>query len=598
MEPNNYGPHSPTRSFHPDISLHGPSPLDWTSHDHNLPPVSSSPWAPTHASVPSPYHYQRPYSMGFDSQPMGLTGGLPLPNPTTRVYPLPYPHPGPPMHARPWTSNFPPVPPPVPPNHASMLHVPNRHQFGLPPSAARSAYPLQPPENESGMGLRGTTLEADTLSPRSIYIQPPATPLSPYTTPAPHPTNPIPQQMSPVPQGRRPSYHTLPGTSSRVTRATISSPPFGSLPHHHDLSGLPPHRRSAHSRARRSLSTRLAVPDLGRDTEEDFSHDTSDYRPGPVDYRASQGPADTADDTNARQIQTPRGDVSDKKTASKVALWLLEYIKIEELPEKERSCVICYNDFGVETPEGVHEVPLRLPKCKHVFGDQCIRRWLEESDSCPYCRDKLQLETRHHFDGSANQAFMTMMRVRSQLSPGTPEEMYMRLMSNLVPDEDYAESGDVHMPERRSYRISGDLDSSAPDGESTASASSSTSASPIRIPPRDASRYSQWPPRVAQQRGAHSPLGQEREVSRHRRQRFSRNNLSMGMGQTGADGDSSTLHPVPLQTLRPDAPTQSTATIPSASTGDNERIQSLANVQRPAVDSSVAQATQNRNRPW
>lgn len=56
------------------------------------------------------------------------------------------------------------------------------------------------------------------------------------------------------------------------------------------------------------------------------------------------------------------------------------------------ACVICYNDFGVASPEGVVETPLRLPKCKHVFGNQCIRKWLEESYSCPYCRDQLDSE--------------------------------------------------------------------------------------------------------------------------------------------------------------------------------------------------------------
>lgn len=57
-------------------------------------------------------------------------------------------------------------------------------------------------------------------------------------------------------------------------------------------------------------------------------------------------------------------------------------------------CVICYNEFGAESPEGIREAPLRLPNCKHVFGDHCIKKWFEDSDSCPYCRDKLPSETR------------------------------------------------------------------------------------------------------------------------------------------------------------------------------------------------------------
>lgn len=54
--------------------------------------------------------------------------------------------------------------------------------------------------------------------------------------------------------------------------------------------------------------------------------------------------------------------------------------------------MICYNDFGVASPEGINEHPLRLPKCKHVFGNHCILKWFEDADSCPYCRDKLHSE--------------------------------------------------------------------------------------------------------------------------------------------------------------------------------------------------------------
>ncbi|ETS88196.1 hypothetical protein PFICI_02024 [Pestalotiopsis fici W106-1] len=87
-----------------------------------------------------------------------------------------------------------------------------------------------------------------------------------------------------------------------------------------------------------------------------------------------------------------------RKVASKKAIASLISVVPEDLPEEERSCIICYNDYGVETPEGIIESPLRLPKCQHVFGDHCIKKWLAESDSCPYCRDKLPSEppTLHH----------------------------------------------------------------------------------------------------------------------------------------------------------------------------------------------------------
>lgn len=69
------------------------------------------------------------------------------------------------------------------------------------------------------------------------------------------------------------------------------------------------------------------------------------------------------------------------------------------------ACVICYNDFGIASPEGAVETPLRLPKCKHVFGNQCIRKWLEESYSCPYCRDQLDSELAKPTEASLRRMF-------------------------------------------------------------------------------------------------------------------------------------------------------------------------------------------------
>lgn len=102
----------------------------------------------------------------------------------------------------------------------------------------------------------------------------------------------------------------------------------------------------------------------------------------------------TLEEDHVRAAQFMRGSVTTKYVASSSAIQSLQSVPIAELSESERTCVICYNEFGVETPEGVKEAPLRLPKCKHVFGDHCIKKWFEESDSCPYCRDKVPHEPR------------------------------------------------------------------------------------------------------------------------------------------------------------------------------------------------------------
>lgn len=57
--------------------------------------------------------------------------------------------------------------------------------------------------------------------------------------------------------------------------------------------------------------------------------------------------------------------------------------------------MICYNEFGVKNPDGQIEVAVRLGKCKHILGENCLKKWFEDSDSCPYCRDKVPSIQKH-----------------------------------------------------------------------------------------------------------------------------------------------------------------------------------------------------------
>lgn len=49
-------------------------------------------------------------------------------------------------------------------------------------------------------------------------------------------------------------------------------------------------------------------------------------------------------------------------------------------------CDICYTQYGTKRPDGLTESPIKLRKCKHVFGDLCLMQWLQTSAFCPYCR--------------------------------------------------------------------------------------------------------------------------------------------------------------------------------------------------------------------
>ncbi|KAF7945197.1 hypothetical protein EAE96_009976 [Botrytis aclada] len=82
-----------------------------------------------------------------------------------------------------------------------------------------------------------------------------------------------------------------------------------------------------------------------------------------------------------------------KGTPSKKFLSSLQKMNVDALTQEERSCSICYEEIGVANPEGVIEQPLRMPKCKHIFGDVCLKTWFKENDSCPYCRDKVPTQS-------------------------------------------------------------------------------------------------------------------------------------------------------------------------------------------------------------
>ncbi|KAK0118761.1 hypothetical protein ONS95_007643 [Cadophora gregata] len=117
-----------------------------------------------------------------------------------------------------------------------------------------------------------------------------------------------------------------------------------------------------------------------------------------------------------------------RRMMAKEAFNSLEKIKVEDLPMQSRDCTICYNDFGVENPDGVVEQPVRWPKCKHLFGDKCIRRWFDEGkDTCPYCREKIPSELAAKRLGMESQMRMLQRRrmmqatsVAQQVRHGVP----------------------------------------------------------------------------------------------------------------------------------------------------------------------------------
>lgn len=300
--------------------------------------------------------------------------------------------------------------------------------------------------NTNYFSTRGLTLQppvaADWASPGVILDSLPTT--SPLFPSSERPAN------IPEPAGASSSSTTLsyplspisphhstqvPPTSSQRTQRPRSSVAFFEVRDFTSLaSPASDRRRQAYSRSRRSMSSRQSGPGLSR-SQDEAGQDPSGEMPTPLLPRPHPR---VSDDMVARQIQMFRGTMSSKLVASRAAVQSLESVEISSLPENEKACVICYNDYGVESPEGINEAPLRLPPCRHIFGDHCIRKWLDESDSCPYCRAKLQAEPRHSY-GSAT-TFINMMRMRGlPLPAGLSDELISRLAAGPITETELQE---------------------------------------------------------------------------------------------------------------------------------------------------------------
>jgi len=59
----------------------------------------------------------------------------------------------------------------------------------------------------------------------------------------------------------------------------------------------------------------------------------------------------------------------------------LKTVNVEEIPEPDRLCAICYEDFVV----GCTSNPVIETECQHRFHKLCIKKWLRLKNVCPLC---------------------------------------------------------------------------------------------------------------------------------------------------------------------------------------------------------------------
>lgn len=78
-----------------------------------------------------------------------------------------------------------------------------------------------------------------------------------------------------------------------------------------------------------------------------------------------------------------------------VLLAALSLVETISLPEEDRSCPVCMENYDTSTaatgsePSDERECAIRL-QCQHVMGKDCLRCWLEGGNAtCPFCRTNI-----------------------------------------------------------------------------------------------------------------------------------------------------------------------------------------------------------------
>ncbi|XMA20511.1 hypothetical protein WAI453_013302 [Rhynchosporium graminicola] len=143
------------------------------------------------------------------------------------------------------------------------------------------------------------------------------------------------------------------------------------------------------------------------------------------------------EDEEEQALLMDRASAAGRRIMAKEAFNSLEKIKVEDLPKESKDCTICYNDFGLENPDGVIEQPVRWPKCKHLFGDKCIQRWFKEGkDTCPYCREKIPSESATKNLGMETQLRTLQRRRLLQAAAGGQQQLRHDGLTTGIPPED------------------------------------------------------------------------------------------------------------------------------------------------------------------
>ena len=87
----------------------------------------------------------------------------------------------------------------------------------------------------------------------------------------------------------------------------------------------------------------------------------------------------------------------------------MKYGKIEKADHPDDVCIICYEQWTNVGPHGLSSLP-----CGHLFGYECIHRWLSQATTCPECNQP------------AKQADIRQIRARNLTAVDNSNELILR----------------------------------------------------------------------------------------------------------------------------------------------------------------------------
>ncbi|PVH80108.1 hypothetical protein DL98DRAFT_532317 [Cadophora sp. DSE1049] len=101
-------------------------------------------------------------------------------------------------------------------------------------------------------------------------------------------------------------------------------------------------------------------------------------------------------------------------------------------------CSICMTRFITDSEDGSIEFPVKVKRCGHIFGAECIKTWLETRSNCPVCRAEVLRYENHELYSDMQ---LLYDRFLSEYSDGEGDDDFE---DDLEDDPEDGPHGDLH----------------------------------------------------------------------------------------------------------------------------------------------------------